>query len=666
MKSIISKNELYWEALVDALSVSVLILDASGNVLYANQAACVLLKKNHDTLIGTNFSFPVQSRTKQEIELLVSDNTLINTELSIKKGKWKQQDAYIATLYNITLRKKHEAQLKISASVFKYAKEGIVITDKENRIVDINREFCKITGYEKHEVIGKNISLLQSGKYNAAFYKQMWKDIKKHGYWFGEIWNKRKNGDLYIQLLAISKVLDESDSIINYIGTFYDISEQNKQQETLKKIAHYDLLTDLPNRTSFVEQLDQAMKYARHFQQVLTLIFIDIDDFKEVNDKLGHDVGDKLLQIFAKIVSETIRDTDTIGRYGGDEFLLLMPSTGPKEIKNNGIERLYKRLNEPVNIDNYILHIKSSMGITFYPQRKHITPEQLIRQADQAMYKSKVAGKNTTTFFDVKSEQAYKQTLSFISEMKEALTRGEIKLYFQPRVDMRINKVSGAEALMRWEHPKKGLLYPHQFLPQIKHHRFLLELTDWTIIEALKTLETWDNAGISIPLSVNIDTMQMEQPHFIQHLKKMLSPYPKHLHHLLEFEILESSVISNLKVVSKVIKQCITLGIAFALDDFGTGYSSINYLLELPFKYVKIDMQFVKNSLHNVRYAQVMGAMLDIARAVNIDVIAEGVETKKHKAHLLSLNCQYGQGFVFSKAVPSDKFLAWCKQFDDG
>ncbi len=663
MKSKRNNNESYWEKFVEAFSVSVLILDLDGNVLYANNSAYNLLKRKQNDLLNINFLFPVKNISNHEIELLTPGNKIVMAEFSIQPGKWKDKDVFIATLHDITQRKAYENKLKISASVFKYAKEGIIIADPESVIIDVNNEFCNITGYSKNEVIGKNVNILKSGKQDKTFYKKMWEHIKKNGYWYGKIWNRKKSGELYPQFLAISEVRDENDEIINYVGVFYDISEQEAQKIKLQQMAYYDSLTNLPNRVLFIDRLEQAMLRTIRSRKTIGLVFIDLDDFKKINDQYGHQLGDLCLQSFAKIIQKNIREQDTLSRYGGDEFLLLIQDISDIDIFYQIINRIYKEIEHPILVQNHSITFSVSMGVTFYPQDENTTPEQLVRKADQAMYKSKISGKNRITTFDVGYELLQKQDSIIINRLRQALVKNQFKLYYQPIVNMKTHTLIAVEGLIRWEHPIRGLLYPNMFIDQIKHDKFLLELTEWTIVTALNQLNIWRKKGFNTSISVNIDAMQLEQKDFLDVLKKLLAPFPKGIQKSLKFEILESSIIANVTSIQKVIKECIKMGIMFALDDFGSGFSSISHLAALPFKYVKIDMNFIKNILNNERDIQILKAMLDIAKAVKIDVIAEGVETQKHEDLLLNLECKFGQGFNFSKALPPDKFIVWYKNW---
>jgi diguanylate cyclase (GGDEF)-like protein/PAS domain S-box-containing protein len=651
-------EDFYWEHFINALSEPVLILNLNGIIVYANESACQLFDKKQEDLLKTDFSYPIETTQPIEIEILNRNQTII-AEMTVKSGSWKREDAWVVTLHDITKIKKTEEKLKISANVFNFAKEGIVITDTSANIIDINKEFTHITGYEKKDIIGKHIKLLQSGKQDKSFYEKMWHSIKEKGFWYGEIWNKKSNGEIYPELLAISEVRDDADEVIYYVGVFYDISLQEEQKQQLQQVAHYDTLTKLPNRLLFTSQLAREMKVVKRSQQYLAIGFIDIDDFKTTNDQYGHDVGDLLLKAVAKIFTKCMRQEDVIARYGGDEFVLLMTKLNSFDEYQYIIDRIYNKLSKPITIKSFSIKANVSIGITSFPQKEMVSPEQLIRRADQAMYVSKVSGKGRCTLFDMDIDIQNRQRNSIINELVDAFHNDEFKLYYQPQVNMVTNEVLGVEGLLRWQHPTKGLLFPGQFLGVLRRDKFLLELTEWTISEALRQIRAWDHLNKNLTISINIDAFQIEQVGFINKLRELISDYTEQEYRRLELEILESSFITKINKIYKIIKKCNDMGIDFLLDDFGTGFSSINYLLKLPFKYMKIDMNFIRNMLGSERDIKIVKAILQIAQADNIAVIAEGVETAEHVKLLVGLGCEYGQGFAFSKALPAAEFAIW-------
>ncbi|MCX7120262.1 MAG: EAL domain-containing protein [Gammaproteobacteria bacterium] len=664
MKSNNPQVSSYWERFVNALSEAVLVLDDKGVILYVNHAACDLFNKASEKMLGDDFSYPIQLDKPCEIEILRPDKKIVYAEVRMKMVAWENTTAWIVALHDITLRKTTEAKLKILANVFNFAKEGILITDADHNIIDVNTEFTNITQYTREEVIGKNPKFLQSGIQPPAFYQALWSQLKKEGYWFGEIWNKKKNNQVYPQLEAISTVTDINGDITNYVGVFYDITQQEFQKKQLERIAHYDLLTSLPNRKYFIEHLELAMKKTERSKRFLAVAFLDLDGFKSINDNYGHGTGDHLLIVIAEFLKNVVREVDTVARLGGDEFVILIEELQyPADYKRT-TDRIQEFFTQPFLIDAHSFSITASIGVTFYPQKIILSPASLISQADQAMYKCKTSGKNRCCLFDLDIDMQSRKQESLVSEMKRALDQNELSLYYEPKVNMITGKVFGVEGLIRWNHPTKGLLMPAQFLPSIKEGSVFFELTEFTIQAALNQIKCWAALDDHITISVNINAIQMEQQNFVERLNYLIGAYPKSISNRLELELLESSVIPNFKIAADIIERCNAIGIEFSLDDFGSEYSSINYLVNLPLKYMKVDVGFIRNIINNERDTKIFLAMLDIAKAINIKVIAEGVETKAHIDYLVKLGCFLGQGYAIAKAMPAEEFPAWYKAWN--
>lgn len=649
----------YWEHFVDALAEPIIVLDLLGKILYANQAACDLFGKTLDEIINSDFSYPIELEKPTEIEILSINKKIRYAEIYIRGGAWKNAKAFIVTLHDITDRKETENKLNILANVFTFAKEGIVVTDSDLNIIDVNSEFTNITQYKKEEVIGKKINILKSGVQPADFYKKMWKQIKKDGYWYGELWSKKKNNETYPQLLGISEIKNADGDLVNYIGVFYDMTQQEIQKQQMIHLAYYDSLTDLPNRNLLLDRLEIAMKNTRRLKHYIALIFIDIDSFKLVNDLYDHKTGDGLLIQTAQLLKNSIRETDTLARLSGDEFVILLEGLAHPHDYKSWINKIFENLKQPVCVGLRQFVITISAGISFYPQQQVISPGVFLSQADQAMYKSKISGKNQYSLFDINLDLEIRNQESLIREMKLAIPRNELKLYYQPKVNMKTGKLLGLEGLIRWEHPIKGLLNPNEFLPIIKNDPFLFELTEFTLKLALDQIQLWNKIDDKITISININAAQLEQEHFFETLTNLIKPYPKSVYERLELEILESSVISNYQLISDIIKKCNLIGIEFLLDDFGTEHSSLNFLVNLPFKVMKIDTHFIKNIINNEKDTKILIAILDIAKAVNLDVLAEGVETQEHIDYLTKLGCDLGQGYAIGRPMPAEQFPKW-------
>ncbi len=556
-------------------------------------------------------------------------------------------------------RRLNEEKLTLAASVFKHAREGIVITDLTGSIIDVNDAFTTITGYEHGEVIGKNPKLLKSGHHEKAFYDALWKKIHESGHWHGEIWNRRKNGELFAEMITISTVKDAQGIAQNYLSLFSDITQQKEHAKHLLHLAHYDALTNLPNRVLLSDRLLQAMAQTSRKGQPLAICYIDLDGFKEINDNHGHEVGDKLLVSIAKQMDRAVRDGDTIARLGGDEFVVVLTRLNDISSCKPVLNRLLEFIAEPIQINEAKLKVSASIGVSFYPQAEDIDADQLMRQADQAMYQAKLTGKNQYHIFDQKLDQDIRGQHESLSHIRAAISNNEFVLHYQPKVNMRTGETIGAEALIRWQHKEDGLLPPDAFLPVIEEHPLSIELGEWVIDSALAQLETWRAAGLSIRVSVNVSALQLQQNNFTQRLGELLMAHPGINPHDLQLEVLETSTLEDIDKTSSVMQACSELGVNFALDDFGTGYSSLTYLKRLPVTHLKIDKSFVIGMLDDSDDLSILKGVLGLARAFNREPIAEGVESEEHGNILLQLGCEIAQGYTIAKPMPAADIPSW-------
>jgi len=532
--------------------------------------------------------------------------------------------------HDITKRKQSEDKLKLAASVFTYAREGIVITDANAAIIEVNDAFTYITGYDREEVLGKNPRILKSGRHGSEFYTSMWDALTIKGHWYGEIWNRHKNGELYAELLTISCIRDDKGNIEHYVALFSDITAQKEQQQQLEHIAHYDALTGLPNRVLLADRLYQAMSQVQRRKQHLAVIFLDLDGFKAVNDTHGHEVGDQLLTTIANRMKLTLRDGDTIARIGGDEFVAVLIDLPNSESSLPMLTRLLDAAAQPEHISEQILQVSASLGVTFYPQSDTIEADQLLRQADQAMYQAKLAGKNQYYVFDAEHDRHIRGNFENQERIRDALNNDELELFYQPKVNMHTGEVVGAEALIRWHHPDRGLLPPALFLPATEDSPLAIEIGEWVIDTALSQLECWKKGGLNIIISVNVCAYQIQQTDFSERLQQLLTKHPGINPGNFELEILETSALEDMTHISQVMNKCLDFGVNFALDDFGTGYSSLTYLKRLPATELKIDRSFVRNMLDDPGDLAILEGVMGLATAFQRRVIAEGVETESH------------------------------------
>ncbi len=565
----------------------------------------------------------------------------------------------VITHTDISQRKLAEAKLMLAASVFREAHEGIIITSADGTILDVNEAFVRITGYNREEAIGQSPRILGSGRQGPDFYAAMWIALKEKDHWSGEIWNRRKNGEVYAELLNISAVLDGQGFTQQYVALFSDITAIKEHQNQLEHVAHFDALTNLPNRVLLADRLQQAMLQTQRRALKLAVVYLDLDGFKCVNDSHGHDVGDQLLIALARAMTATLREGDTLARIGGDEFVAVLG-----DLENTGsclpmLNRLLTAAATPIALADQLLQCSASIGVTFYPQDGDIEADQLLRQADQAMYQAKLAGKNRFHIFDPALDSDLRGHHESLERIRLALAQGEFVLHYQPKVNMRSGRVIGAEALIRWQHPEKGMLAPGSFLPVIEEHALAVDVGEWVIDAALKQMEVWCAAGLDLPVSVNIGSRQLQQTGFMKQLKALLAKHPEVSAASLELEVLETSALSDMVQVSQVIEECSLLGVMCALDDFGTGYSSLTYLKRLRVATLKIDQSFVRDMLDDPDDMAILEGVIGLAAAFGREVIAEGVETMAHGRLLLQLGCDMAQGFGIARPMPADQLHVW-------
>lgn len=566
---------------------------------------------------------------------------------------------YTGVVTDVTELRAAQERLQLAASVFTHANEGIMITTPTSEIIDVNEAFCRITGYSRGEVLGSHARILSSGRQGKAFYDQMWKALNTEKRWTGEIWNRRKSGEVYVEMLTITAVLGSEGAVLRYVALFSDISLQKEHEARLDRIAHYDGLTGLPNRVLLADRLRQAMLQTVRRSQLLALVFLDLDGFKAVNDTHGHAAGDQLLIAVSRRMKEALREGDTLARLGGDEFVAVLTDLGDPKVAVPVLERLLQAASVPFVFQGQSMQVSASVGVVFYPQAAEIDAEQLMRQADQAMYQAKLTGKNRYQVFDAEQDRHIRGHHETLDGLRQALHRQEFVLHFQPKVNMRTGEVVGAEALIRWQHPTRGLLLPAEFLPALEKDDLAIELGDWVLKTAVGHLCAWKRQGLNVPVSVNIDGRHLLHPEFFSRLRTLLAAHTDLSPGDLELEMLETSALDDLDAVSVVMNRCRSLGVGFAIDDFGTGYSSLTYLRRLPASLLKIDQSFVLGMLDDTEDLVILEGVLGLARAFRTQALAEGVETMAHGEMLLRLGCEWAQGYAIARAMPASAFTAW-------
>lgn len=561
---------------------------------------------------------------------------------------------------DITLEQTADNKLRLSASVFTHAREAIMITDPQGVMIDVNQAFTEITGYSAKQAIGCTPRLLQSEHQDELAFSTMWQNLQQQGFWSGELWSRKASGEDFFQSLTLSAVLDEKGQLQHYVGLFSDITHQYQQQQHLEKIALYDSMTGLPNRSALTQQLQLLLKSATP-DQLLAVAYLDLDGFKEINDRHGHETGDQFLVALSERLKTQLEDSELLARIGGDEFVVLLPALADKKAGSLKIQQLLDVVAKPLKIDEWMLSVSASIGLTFYPQTDATEAEQLIRQADHAMYQAKQDGKNRCHLFDTDYARSLRGHQETILEIRHGLAEKQFRLFYQPKVNMHTGEVTGAEALIRWLHPQKGMVAPALFLPAIEQHSLGVELGYWVIEEALRQLAEWQRQGMTIPVSVNISAYHLQQLDFVNRLQLLLRFYSDVPASLLQLEILETSALNDLTHVQAVMQACIRSGVSFALDDFGTGYSSLTYLKRLPAKVLKIDQSFVRDMLVDPDDLAILKGIIVLANEFKREIVAEGVETTEHGELLLQLGCKHAQGYGIARPMPAEQFMPWKK-----
>lgn len=682
----IIKHQQQYERLVDEIGENYCLysLDAQGIITYISDSAAGIFEipvsqilhqhwKELLTLIPEEEasveeyieSLLQKQQSKNEFSLRFdSDSGKRKTLKLIQHATLNKFDKLISIdglIENITEQTETENELRQAASVFTHAQEAILITDPSGVILNVNQAFEYITGYQKTEALGNTPKLLNSGKQDKAFYENMWHQLIKEGKWAGEIWNKRKDGRIYPEKLTISAIYNEDNSVKNYIALFSDITVEKEQRSQLELIAHYDMLTGLPNRMLFADRLNQAIASTKRHGTSIAVLFIDLDGFKAVNDQHGHQAGDYLLKTIGRRFKSAIRDEDSISRYGGDEFVAVILNADQLKTLTPLLQRFLDHANEPIVYEDMTFSVSASIGVTFYHHYQDLDAEQVIRQADQAMYQAKTRGKNQTFVFD--QSQTNQAASAEILTLQQAMNDNEFRLYYQPKVNLKTGELYGLEALIRWQHLQKGLLPPSEFVHLFKDPALAFDAGFWVIEAALKQMQVWLEQGNTLPVSVNIDGTLLLDQRFSNHLQALLDQYHQIPPSMLTFEILETSVIEDIVSTTKVMKQCTAMGIQFAIDDFGTGYASLTYLKTLPVHELKADLSFVKDLQTDPQSLSIMESIIAMGNAFNLHVVAEGVETEHVASLLLQLGYELIQGYEISRPMPADQVLDWLSQW---
>ena len=570
--------------------------------------------------------------------------------------------AIAGILHDITEQKRYQEQLRLTHEVFIHTHESVVVADQNGSILDVNPGFTDTSGYSREEVVGKSFRDFPSILHDENFIEAMNETLLNHGYWEGEFNCQHKSGKVYLQAAKISAIRDDQGRIIRFIKVGSDVTLMRASQRQIEHLAFHDKLTDLPNRTRLAELLKDAINQTSQSGKLLGVCYIDLDGFKQINDLWGHDVGDKVLVEAATRLQSCVAPGDTVSRLGGDEFVVLL-NEAPDIIEiERTLLRILSALSKPFQIEQREAELTASIGVAVYPDDVE-DADMLIRRADQAMYIAKRLGKNRFHLFDSETERRMRAHHDLFQNVTAALEKGEFRLHYQPKVNMPTGKVIGAEALIRWQHPERGLLPPAEFLPVVENTEFSIQLGEWVITEALYQMAEWSASGLHLPVSVNISGDHLQQPDFVERLAAMLKKYPEVRAEWLQLEILETTAMESVDVVSRIIADCVALGVSFALDDFGTGYSSLTYFRRLPTHMMKIDRSFVNDMLSDAEDYALIESIVKLAHSFQREVIAEGVETVEQGLSLMKIGCDLAQGYGIARPMPPKDIPHWIDEW---
>ncbi|MGC9527049.1 MAG: EAL domain-containing protein [Limnospira sp.] len=652
------ESESRLRTLIATSPSGLVVVDRRGRALFLNPAAEALFGRRATDLQGELIGIPLVTRESTELEIFRPDGKHKIARMRVVEVPWDGDIAYLASLTDITDLKQTQDQLTVFSRACDQSPVSIVITDSEGNIEYVNPKFEEVTGYSAAEVLGKNPRILKSGYTTDKEYQMLWKTIGSGQQWSGEFHNQKKNGELFWEHASISPLRNDEGAITHYVAVKEDITQQKQNEEILAHQANYDALTDLPNRILVLDRLRQAMVQADRDRRHVALMFVDLDHFKKINDTLGHELGDYLLQETADRLMKCLRKSDTVGRLGGDEFLIIIPNLEHPLQVEYVANKVLEVLGKPFDLCGEEAFISASIGITSYPDDGKDT-NTLMRNADTAMYAAKQEGRNAFAFFTQTMNDVAKNRVSLENHLRHALSRGELSVVYQPFVHLASSRIVGAEALMRWYSPELGQVQPDRFIPIAEDTRLIVELGEWILLTACQEVAAWHRSGSEkLWVAVNLSPRQFRTPALIDTIADAIAKSGIDTE-CLELEITERSLVEEVPGVRELIRNLGEMNIRLAIDDFGTGYSSLNYLKRFPFSVLKIDKSFIADIPQDEEAIALVKTMISMGHGLGLVVVAEGIETEEQLHFLRREGCDYGQGYLFSKPLSGSEFQSY-------
>jgi diguanylate cyclase (GGDEF)-like protein/PAS domain S-box-containing protein len=642
--------------LVREIPSAVMQVATDGRLLYANPGSWLLLQ-HWRISAGECVPDEVRELARQTAENQIGHElevTVGHQVLSLLSVPVPGRDHVNLYGRDTTRQKAEQGKLLLDAQVFEHASEGIMITDGEQRILDVNNAFTTITGYTQHEILGEKPSRLASGRHDPTFYTAMWDAVNTRGAWQGEIWDRRKNGEVHPKWLSLSAVKDAAGGVSHYIGVFSDITTAKQTEESLYHLSHYDSITGLANRRSFQDRLEKALGDARRFGEKVGLVLLDLDEFTLVNDTLGHRAGDQLLRETADRLKEALRESDTIARMGGDEFAVILTGLRTENGVAQVMETIEREVSRPHVLDGQEVAVTACIGAALFPQDAS-GADLLVRSADTALNRAREQGTSVQQFFSAELTARAEEHLSLHARLRRGIERGELFVAYQPQVDHVTGTLVGLEALARWQNADLGLVSPGRFIPLAEETGLISGIGDLVLRGVCGQIRAWMQAGRVVPrIGVNVSARDLQRPATVEAIERVVQEagLPPDL---LEFELTESTLVADFTATSSRLERLKKLGATIAIDDFGTGYSSLAYLKRLPIDRLKIDASFVRELPGSDRDCEIASAIIAVARSLRLEVIAEGVETAEQARFLADKGCVCMQGWLHGRpAAPAD------------